>query len=107
MYKRVKEVMRLNVLKNGRRLDGRATNEVREVIGETGLLPRTHGSALFQRGMTQALSIATLGGPDDKLIMEGMMPETSKRYIHHYNFPPYSVGEVRMMRGVGRREIGH
>ncbi|MDD2871091.1 MAG: polyribonucleotide nucleotidyltransferase [Candidatus Gracilibacteria bacterium] len=107
VYKRVKEVMRKNVLVNSKRLDGRKLDEVREVIGETGLLPRTHGSALFQRGMTQALSIVTLGGPDDALTLEGMMPESSKRYFHQYNFPPYSVGEVRMMRGVGRREIGH
>ncbi len=107
VYKRVKEVMRKNILENGRRLDGRKTGEVRDIIWETGLLPRTHGSALFQRGMTQALTIATLGWPDDEMTMEGMMPADSKRYIHHYNFPPYSVGEVRMMRWVGRREIGH
>ena len=107
VYKRVKEVMRKNILEKGRRLDGRAVNEVRQINGETGLLPRTHGSALFQRGMTQALTIATLWGPDDQMVMEWMMPEDSKRYIHQYNFPPYSVWEVRMMRGVGRREIGH
>jgi len=107
VYKRVKEVMRKNILEKGRRLDGRAVDEVRQIIWETGLLPRTHGSALFQRGMTQALSIATLWGPDDKLLSQWMMPESTKRYIHHYNFPPYSVWEVRMMRGVGRREIGH
>ncbi|MDD2907681.1 MAG: polyribonucleotide nucleotidyltransferase [Candidatus Gracilibacteria bacterium] len=107
VYKRVKEVMRANILDNSKRLDGRKLDEVRPVIGETSLLPRTHGSALFQRGMTQALSITTLGGPDDVQTLDGMMPESEKRYIHHYNFPPYSVGEVRMMRGVGRREIGH
>jgi len=107
VYKRVKEVMRKNILEKGRRLDGREVTQVRDIIWETGLLPRTHGSALFQRGMTQALTIATLGWPDDKMTMEWMMPEDTKRYIHHYNFPPYSVGEVRMMRGVGRREIGH
>ena len=107
VYKRVKEVMRSNILEKGRRLDGREVTQVRDIIGETGLLPRTHGSALFQRGMTQALSIVTLWGPDDKMVMEGMMPDSSKRYIHQYNFPPYSVWEVRMMRGVGRREIGH
>ena len=107
VYKRVKEVMRKNILENGRRLDWRWVNEVRQIKWETGLLPRTHGSALFQRGMTQALSVATLWGPDDKLLSQWMMPESTKRYIHHYNFPPYSVGEVRMMRWVGRREIGH
>jgi polyribonucleotide nucleotidyltransferase len=107
VYKRVKEIMRKGILEKGRRLDGRSCNEVRQIWGETWLLPRTHGSALFGRGMTQALSIATLWGPDDKIKAEWMMPEFTKRYIHHYNFPPYSVWEVRMMRWVGRREIGH
>lgn len=107
VYKRVKEVMRKNVLENSRRLDGRALDEVRQVIGEVGLLPRTHGSALFQRGMTQALSIATLWGPGDVQTVDDMYEETTRRYIHHYNFPPFSVGEVRMMRWTGRREIGH
>ncbi len=107
VYKRVKEIMRKNILENERRLDGRAPNAVRTIVWETGLLPRTHGSALFQRGMTQVLNICTLGGPDDKMIVDGMYDQTEKRYIHHYNFPPYSVGEVRMMRGVGRREVGH
>ena len=107
VYKRVKEFMRKNILEKGERLDGRKPTDVREVTSEVSLLPRTHGSALFRRGMTQALSIATLGGPDDELILDGMMPESTKRYMHHYNFPPYSVGEVRMMRGVWRREIWH
>lgn len=107
VYKRVKEVMRENILVSEKRLDGRALNQVRDIKGEVGLLPRTHGSALFQRGMTQALSITTLAGPDDEQTIDGMMPESQKRYMHHYNFPPFSVGEVRMMRGVGRREIGH
>ncbi len=107
VYKRVKEVMRENIIKSEKRLDGRKIDEVRSIKWETGLLPRTHGSALFQRGMTQALSIVTLGWPDDEQLLDGMMPESTKRYMHHYNFPPYSVGEVRMMRGVGRREIGH
>lgn len=107
VYKRVKEVMRKNILTKDKRLDGRNLDEVREVIWEVWLLPRTHGSALFQRGMTQALSIATLWGPDDVQTLDWMMPESEKRYIHHYNFPPYSVWEVRMMRWVGRREIGH
>jgi polyribonucleotide nucleotidyltransferase len=107
VYKRVKKVMRKNVLEKSKRLDGRALDEVRYVQCETGLLPRTHGSGLFQRGMTQVLSVATLGGPEDEQIMDGMHEETQKRYIHHYNFPPFSVGEVRMLRGVGRREIGH
>ena len=107
VYKRVKEVMRENILKSEKRLDWRKIDEVRQIKSEVSLLPRTHGSALFQRGMTQALSIATLGWPDDEQLSAGMMEESTKRYIHHYNFPPYSVWEVRMMRWVGRREIGH
>lgn len=107
VYKRVKEVMRENILKSEKRLDGRKIDEVRQISSEVNLLPRTHWSALFQRGMTQALSIATLWGPDDEQLSAGMMEESTKRYIHHYNFPPYSVWEVRMMRWVGRREIGH
>ena len=107
VYKRVKEVMRENILKSEKRLDGRKIDEVRSIKWETGLLPRTHGSALFQRGMTQALSITTLWWPDDEQLLDGMMPESTKRYMHHYNFPPYSVWEVRMMRWVGRREVGH
>lgn len=107
VYKRVKEVMRHNVLENEKRLDGRKLDEVREVIGSASVLPRTHGSAIFQRGMTQVLNITTLGGPEDIQIIDDMYEESTKRYIHHYNFPPYSVGEVRMMRWVGRREVGH
>lgn len=107
VYKRVKEVMRKNVLEKEKRLDGRALNEVRDIIWEVWLLPRTHGSALFQRGMTQALSVATLGWPSDEITIDGMMPESTRRYIHHYNFPPFSVWEVRMLRWVWRREIGH
>jgi polyribonucleotide nucleotidyltransferase len=98
VYKRVKVIMRKNILASGKRLDFRKPNEVRVIKGETGLLPRTHGSALFQRGMTQVLNVCTLGGPEDKQIVDGLFSETEKRYIHHYNFPPYSVGEVRMMR---------
>lgn len=98
VYKRVKVVMRKNILEQEKRLDFRKPTEVRVIKGETGLLPRTHGSGLFQRGMTQVLNICTLGGPGDKQIVDGLFTETEKRYIHHYNFPPYSVGEVRMMR---------
>ena len=107
VYKRVKEVVRENILTSEKRLDGRALDEVRDIKCEVNLLPRTHGSALFQRGITQALSIVTLAWPDDEQTIDGMMPESQKRYMHHYNFPPYSVGEVRMMRGTGRREVGH
>ncbi len=107
VYKRVKQVMRKNVLDSEKRLDLRKLDEVRTIKCETGLLPRVHGSALFQRGMTQALSIATLWGPEDIQIIDDMYEETTRRYIHHYNFPPFSVGEVRMLRWVGRREVGH
>ena len=105
--KRIREVMRKNVLEHERRLDWRALNEVRQVIWEVSLLPRTHWSALFRRWLTQALSITTLWWPDDTQILDWMMPETEKTYMHHYNFPPYSVWEVRMLRSVWRREIWH
>ena len=107
VYKRVKEVMRHNILENDKRLDGRDLNEVRTVIWDASVLPRTHGSVIFQRGMTQVLNITTLWGPEDIQIIDDMYEESTKRYIHHYNFPPYSVWEVRMMRWVGRREVGH
>ena len=107
VYKRTKQVMRKNILEQSKRLDLRQLDEVRPIKCETGLLPRVHGSALFQRGMTQALSITTLWGPEDIQIVDDMYEETTRRYIHHYNFPPFSVGEVRMLRWVGRREIGH
>lgn len=107
VYKKVKQVMRKNILEQEKRLDLRKLDEVRQIKCETSLLPRVHGSGLFQRGMTQVLSVATLGGPDDVQTIDDMFEETSKRYIHHYNFPPYSVWEVRMLRWVGRREIGH
>lgn len=83
--------MRKNILEQEKRLDLRKLDEVRQIKCETSLLPRVHGSGLFQRGMTQVLSVATLGGPDDVQTIDDMFEETSKRYIHHYNFPPYSV----------------
>lgn len=107
VYKRVKKVMRKNVLENNKRLDLRELDEVRKIKCETWLLPRVHGSGLFQRWMTQILSVTTLWGPEDIQIIDDMYEETSTRYIHHYNFPPYSVWEVRMLRWVGRREVGH
>jgi polyribonucleotide nucleotidyltransferase len=107
VYKYVKKVMRKNVLETGRRLDGRKGDEVRPIMTEVGILPLTHGSGHFRRGVTSVLSIATLGGPLDNELVEGMYPEYERRYMHHYNFPPYSVGEIKMMRGVGRREVGH
>jgi len=103
----VKKYMRKNILSSKKRLDLRRLDEVRPLKCETGFLPRVHGSALFQRGLTQVLSTTTLGWPDDIQIIDDMYEETTRRYIHHYNFPPFSVGEVRMLRGVGRREIGH
>lgn len=89
------------------RIDGRAITEVRPISVEVGVLPRPHGSGLFTRGQTQIMSVATLGTIREEQILDGLGVEESKRYIHHYNFPPYSVGETRPMRGAGRREIGH
>lgn len=96
-----------NILKKDQRPDGRRLNEVREISCQAGVLPRTHGSALFNRGTTQALSTVTLGSPGDKQIIDGLEEEYKKRFIHHYNFPPFSVGETGFFRGPGRREIGH
>jgi polyribonucleotide nucleotidyltransferase len=90
-----------------KRPDGRKVDEIRSIQGEVGLLPRTHGSGLFIRGQTKALSILTLGAPGDVKLLEGMETMGKKRFMHHYNFPPYSVGEVRPIRGPGRRDIGH
>ncbi|WP_434511653.1 polyribonucleotide nucleotidyltransferase [Desulfitobacterium sp. AusDCA] len=89
------------------RPDGRALDEIRPITIEVGLLPRTHGTGLFTRGQTQVMTVATLGAVGDEQILDGLGLEESKRYMHHYNFPPYSVGETRPMRGPGRREIGH
>lgn len=89
------------------RVDGRALDEIRELYAEVDLLPRTHGSALFQRGETQVLSTITLGSPGDAQIIDDLEPEYTKRYMHHYKFPPFSVGEVRPLRGPSRRDIGH
>jgi polyribonucleotide nucleotidyltransferase len=89
------------------RIDGRAINEVRPISVEVGVLPRPHGSGLFTRGQTQIMSVATLGTIREEQILDGLGVEESKRFIHHYNFPPFSVGEARPMRGAGRREIGH
>ncbi|WP_418790175.1 polyribonucleotide nucleotidyltransferase [Phosphitispora sp. TUW77] len=102
-----KEVMRSSILDDRIRIDGRALDEVRPITCEVSLLPRTHGSGLFTRGQTQILSVVTLGAVGDEQILDGLGVEESKRYMHHYNFPPYSVGEARFMRGPGRREIGH
>ncbi len=101
------EIVHKNILENGQRPDGRKLNEVRSISCLVGLLPRTHGSAVFTRGETQALTVTTLGSPGDEQVIDTMEVDIKKRYIHHYNFPPFSVGEVRPMRGPGRREIGH
>jgi len=103
----VKSVVRSAILDKGSRPDGRDHKTIRPVHCEVGLLPRTHGSGLFTRGGTQVLTIATLGTVSDEQKLDGLGAEEKKRYMHHYNFPPYSVGEVRRMRGPGRREIGH
>jgi polyribonucleotide nucleotidyltransferase len=101
------ELMRAQVLETGLRADGRRCNEVRPITVETGILPRTHGTGLFTRGTTQVLSIATLGIGGDAQRLDSIDPQTEKRYMHHYNFPGFSVGEVKPNRGPGRREIGH
>jgi polyribonucleotide nucleotidyltransferase len=102
-----KHVVRELVLSEGIRMDGRDPDTIRPITVDVGLLPRAHGSALFTRGQTQALTVATLGPSSDVQRIDTISPEESKRYLHHYNFPPYSVGENRPMRGPGRREIGH
>ena len=96
-----------NAIESGKRPDGRKLDEIRKIETEVGLLPRTHGSGLFVRGQTKALSILTLGTPGDVRLLEGMETVGKKRFMHHYNFPPYCAGEVKPMRGPGRREIGH
>jgi polyribonucleotide nucleotidyltransferase len=103
----VKQDIRHGVLSDHRRLDGRDMKTVRPIRCEVGLLPRAHGSGLFSRGETQVMGIATLGTASDEQILDGLGTEESKRFMHHYNFPPYSTGEVRFLRGPRRREIGH
>ena len=105
-----KEIERLvheNIILKERRPDGRKLDEIREISCEAGILPRTHGSGLFCRGQTKSLSILTLGAPRDVKLLEGMEIVGKKRFMHHYNFPPYSTGEIKPMRGPGRRDIGH
>ena len=96
-----------SILEDKRRVDGRALNEIRELSGEVSFLPRTHGTGIFSRGETQVLSVVTLGAPGLEQSLEGLEGKSKKRYMHHYNFPPYSVGEAAPMRGTGRREVGH
>lgn len=96
-----------NILDRERRVDGRKLDEIRDLSAEVGLLPRTHGSGLFSRGETQILSVVTLGAPGEEQVLDGMEDVGKKRYMHHYNFPPFSVGEAKPLRGTGRREVGH
>ena len=105
--KQIQNIVRKNVLEKEQRMDGRKLDEIREISIEAGLLPRTHGSGLFRRGQTKTLSLLTLGAPGDQRLLDGMEIRGKKRFMHHYNFPPFSVGETRFMRGPSRRDIGH
>ncbi|WP_274361413.1 polyribonucleotide nucleotidyltransferase [Paenibacillus thermotolerans] len=107
LYDIVKEEVRRLITRDKVRPDGRAVNEIRPIDCDVAVLPRTHGSGLFTRGQTQALSICTLGAIGDEQILDGIGLEESKRFMHHYNFPPFSVGEARPLRPPGRREVGH
>ncbi len=107
MYKLQKLIVRRWLYDEGKRVDGRGMDEIRPLYSEVGLLPRVHGSGLFARGQTQVLTIATLGSIRDSQILDGIDSEETKRYIHHYNMPSYSVGETKPSRGPGRREVGH
>ncbi|WP_407944986.1 polyribonucleotide nucleotidyltransferase [Paenibacillus albicereus] len=107
LYDIVKEEVRRLITHDKIRPDGRGLDEIRPIECDVNLLPRTHGTGLFTRGQTQALSICTLGALGDVQILDGISPETTKRFMHHYNFPPFSVGEARPLRAPGRREIGH
>lgn len=107
LEKEIDDLVHENIIKNEKRIDGRKLDEIRNIQIEASILPRTHGSGLFSRGQTRSLSILTLGAPGDQQILEGMEIVGTKRFLHHYNFPPYSVGEVRPLRGPARRDIGH
>jgi len=105
--KEIDRIVHKGALEKNQRVDDRDFNEIRPLQGQVSLLPRTHGSGLFERGQTRTLSLLTLGSPGDQRLMEGMEFIGKKRFMHHYNFPPYAPGEVKMLRGPGRREIGH
>lgn len=107
VYECVEHMVTQLILNEGRRVDGRGINEIRALSAEVGALPCVHGSGLFSRGETQVLSVCTLGAPGDKQTLDGMEFVGEKRFMHHYNFPPFSVGEAKPLRGAGRREIGH
>jgi polyribonucleotide nucleotidyltransferase len=102
-----KDLVRTKILKDGKRADGRGMKDIRPISIEVGVLPRAHGSGLFTRGQTQVMSVATLGTESDEQSIDSIGLDEPKRYIHHYNFPPFSVGEARQLRGVSRRDIGH
>lgn len=103
----IEKMFKENVIDNDKRPDGRKMDEVRDISCEVGILPRVHGSGMFARGATRILSVITLGGPGDQQLFDNMESSGKKRYMHHYNFPPYSVGEVKRVGSPGRREIGH
>ena len=105
--KEIDRVLHETVMETGKRPDGRTPEQLRALSAKVGVIPRAHGSGLFQRGETKALSVATLGAPGDQQLLDGMEITGKKRFLHHYNFPPYSCGEVRFLRAPGRREIGH
>ncbi|HPV02138.1 MAG TPA: polyribonucleotide nucleotidyltransferase, partial [Clostridiales bacterium] len=107
MYKIERKIVREYILNEGKRVDGRKLDEIRPMHAAVSLLPRAHGSGLFQRGQTQVLTVATLGSMSDVQMLDGVDLEEEKRYMHHYNFPGFSVGEAKTSRGPGRREIGH
>lgn len=103
----IEKEVRQVILKDGKRPDGRTITEIRQLYSEVGLIPRAHGSGLFTRGQTQVLTVATLGSPGKEQMIDTMEEETTKRYMHHYNFPPFSTGEAKPLRGASRREVGH
>ncbi len=105
--KEIERIIIKNIINSNQRPDGRSPEEIRSISCEVGVLPRTHGSGVFHRGLTRVLSILTLGGPNDQQLLEGMEIVGKKRFMHHYNFPPFSTGETAPMRGPKRREIGH
>jgi polyribonucleotide nucleotidyltransferase len=107
LYKIEKELVRNYILKEGKRVDGRGFKDLRDISCKVGILPRTHGSALFTRGQTQSLAVTTLGTSSDEQMIEALEGESFKKFMVHYNFPPFSVGEIKAIRGPGRREIGH
>jgi len=106
-YKNIENQVSMAILEDNKRVDGRAFDEIRELYSEVSILPRSHGVGLFSRGETQVMSVLTLGSPSLEQSLEGIEGPSTKRFMHHYNFPPYSVGEAKPLRGTGRREVGH